>query len=285
MIQKRHFKIETTWHYKDLNYLISNLKAKLHPYKKVPKNEFSSINEEIVHFKKIKVKRDKKEKFVEKLQEVKEYMPLDDEIIAQKILNKKISPLQAPCFAKNRKFKLDSVELLKLKEHYYTPLIKAKECDWLKAVVKVESECDFLTELQGAIKTLEENYDFWAFSKIDEHLDNLFIPYAENGTQRSYYPDFIFWLQKNDTQMIVFIDPKGSGRSEYGFKVDDYKKMFIDKNKQEAKTFNPNNNKNLKIKVLLRLYQNNNNDIIEGYKKDWIKKRGLKEFFEKISKN
>ncbi|WP_104747946.1 DEAD/DEAH box helicase family protein [Helicobacter cetorum] len=280
MIQKRHFKIETTWHYKDLNYLISSLKAKLHPYKKVPKNEFSSINEEIVHFKKIKIRADKKEKLIEKIQEIKEYTPLDKNELTQKISKGEIDIDDIDKYRQNKEFKLDSVELLKLKEHYYNPLIKAKECDWLKAVVKVESECDFLTELQGAIKTLEENYDFWAFSKIDEHLDNLFIPYAENGTQRCYYPDFIFWLQKNDTQIIVFIDPKGSKQSDYELKVDGYEELFKDGDK--VKIFNPKNNKNLKIKVLLRLYQNKVSDIGKGYKDYWIKKEGLKEFFKKV---
>ncbi|CAJ99032.1 restriction enzyme fragment 5 [Helicobacter acinonychis] len=40
------------------------------------------------------------------------------------------------------------------------------------------------------------------------------------------FPDFIFWLQKGDTQIICFIDPKGSVASEYQFKVKGYKKTF-----------------------------------------------------------
>lgn len=172
----------------------------------MPKDEFNALDsEKIVHFKRIKVKADKKEALMKTIQEVKEYAPYDTDKHKQ-----------------DRTFKVDGAELLKLKEHYYTPLIKAKNCDWLKHVVRVESEIDFLKELQKTetIKTLQDNYDFWAFSKIDEHLDNLFIPYFNSATERKFFPDFIFWLQKGGTQIICFIDPKGTKIAEYQNKAD-----------------------------------------------------------------
>ncbi len=123
MIQTAHFKKVSTWHYKDLDYMISEIKGKLYPNQKVPKDEFNALdNEKIVHFKRIKVKAGKKEELVKKIQEVEEYAPLDKQ---------------------DKAFEVDGAELLKLKEHYYTPLIKAKNCDWLKHVVKVKSESDF----------------------------------------------------------------------------------------------------------------------------------------------
>ncbi|GAA7712088.1 DEAD/DEAH box helicase family protein [Helicobacter pylori] len=186
MIQKAHFKKVSTWHYRDLDYMISEIKGKLYPNQKVPKDEFNALdNEKIVHFKRIKVKASKKEELVKKIQEVKEYAPLDKQ---------------------DKTFEVDGAELLKLKEHYYTPLIKAKNCDWLKHVVKVESEIDFLKELQETetIKTLQENYDFWAFSKIDEHLDNLFIPYI--GGHR---------LQKGNFSLISSFGCKRAARRSF----------------------------------------------------------------------
>ncbi len=259
MIQEARFKKVSTWHYKDLDYMISEIKGKLYPNKKVPKDEFNALDsEKIVHFKRIKVKADKKEELVKKIQEVKEYAPLDTEKHKQ-----------------NKTFKVDGAELLKLKEHYYTPLIKAKNCDWLKHVVKVESEIDFLKELQETetIKTLQENYDFWAFSKIDEHLDNLFIPYIDNAAERKFFPDFIFWLEKGGTQIICFIDPKGSKHTDYEHKADAYK-LFKDK------VFNPKNDPNFKIKVVLKFY-GNKDDVGERYRDDWIKEGELKDFFLK----
>ncbi|WP_120905205.1 DEAD/DEAH box helicase family protein [Helicobacter pylori] len=256
MIQKAHFKKVSTWHYKDLDYMISEIKGKLYPNQKVPKDEFNALdNEKIVHFKRIKVKAGKKEKLIQTIQEVEEYAPLDKEKHKQ-----------------DRTFKVDDAELLKLKEHYYTPLIKAKNCDWLKHVVKVKSESDFLEELLKITETLQENYDFWAFSKIDEHLDNLFIPYIDNGaTERKFFPDFIFWLEKGGTQIICFIDPKGSKHTDYEHKADAYQ-LFKDK------IFNPKNDPNLKIKVVLKFY-GNKDGVGERYRDLWIEKGKLEYFF------
>ncbi|MGL2380000.1 DEAD/DEAH box helicase family protein [Helicobacter pylori] len=273
MIQKARFNKVSTWHYKDLDCMISEIKGKLYPNQKVPKDEFNALDsEKIVHFKRIKVKADKKEKLIQTIQEVKEYTPLDKERI--KIVQGEIDPYDTEKHKQNKTFKVDGAELLKLKEHYYTPLIKAKNCDWLKHVVKVESEIDFLKELQETetIKTLQENYDFWAFSKIDEHLDNLFIPYiGEHATERKFFPDFIFWLQKSGTQIICFIDPKGIKISDYEHKADAYK-LFKDK------VFSSKNDPNFKIKVVLKFY-GDKDGVADGYRDYWIKKGKLEDFF------
>lgn len=274
MIQKAHFKKVSTWHYKDLDYMISEIKGKLYPNQKVPKDEFNALdNEKIVHFKRIKVKADKQEELIKTIQKVKEYAPLDKETLRIKIAQGEIDPDDTEKHKQDKTFKVDGAELLKLKEHYYTPLIKAKDCDWLKHVVKVKSEIDFLQELQDqeTTKTLQENYDFWAFSKIDEHLDNLFIPYINNVAERRFFPDFIFWLQKGDTQIICFIDPKGITYADYEHKADAYK-LFKDK------IFNPKNNPHFKIKVVLKFYGDKDR-VGDNYRDYWIQKGKLNDFF------
>ncbi len=274
MIQKAHVKKVSTWHYKDLDYMISEIKGKLYPNQKVPKDEFNALdNEKIVHFERIKVKADKQEALIKTIQEVKEHAPLDKETLIKKIAQGEIDPYDAEKHKQNKTFKVDGAELLKLKEHYYTPLIKAKDCDWLKHVVKVKSEIDFLQELQDqeTIKTLQENYDFWAFSKIDEHLDNLFIPYINNVAERRFFPDFIFWLQKGDTQIICFIDPKGITYADYEHKADAYK-LFKDK------IFNSKNDPNFKIKVVLKFYGDKDR-VGDNYRDYWIQKGKLNDFF------
>ncbi len=275
MIQKEHFKKVSTWHYKDLDYMISEIKGKLYPNQKVPKDEFNALDsEKIVHFKRIKVKAGKKEELVKTIQEVKEYAPLDKETLKEKIKQGEIDPYDTEKHKPDRTFKVDDAELLKLKEHYYTPLIKAKNCDWLKHVVKVKSEIDFLEELQDqeTMKTLREKYDFWAFSKIDESLDNLFIPYISNLGERRFFPDFIFWLQKGDTQIICFIDPKGTAYADYQHKADAYKDLFKDE------VFSSKDDPFFKIKVVLKFY-GNKDDVADGYNDYWIKKDKLKDFF------
>ncbi|GAA8298508.1 DEAD/DEAH box helicase family protein [Helicobacter pylori] len=271
MIQTAHFKKVSTWHYKDLDYMISEIKGKLYPNQKVPKDEFNALDsEKIVHFKRIKVRADKKEKLIQTIQEVKEYAPLDKERI--KIAQGEIDPYDTEKRKQDKTFKVDDAELLKLKEHYYTPLIKAKNCDWLKHVVKVKSESDFLEELLKITETLQENYDFWAFSKIDEHLDNLFIPYIDNGAaERRFFPDFIFWLQKGGTQIICFIDPKGSKRTDYEHKADAYQ-LFKDK------VFTSKDNPHFKIKVVLKFY-GDKDGVPDDYRHYWIKKGKLEDFF------
>lgn len=274
MIQKAHFKKVSTWHYKDLDYMISEIKGKLYPNQKVPKDEFNALdNEKIVHFKRIKVKADKQEELIKTIQEVKEHAPLDKETLRIKIAQGEIDPYDTEKHKQDKTFKVGGAELLKLKEHYYTPLIKAKDCDWLKHVVKVKSEIDFLQELQDqeTTKTLQENYDFWAFSKIDEHLDNLFIPYINNVAERRFFPDFIFWLQKGDTQIICFIDPKGITYADYEHKADAYK-LFKDK------IFNPKNDPHFKIKVVLKFY-GDKDKVGDNYRDYWIQKGKLNDFF------
>ncbi|GAA7294174.1 DEAD/DEAH box helicase family protein [Helicobacter pylori] len=275
LIQTKRFEIELNWHYKDLDDLISILKKRLYLNQKVPKDEFNALdNEKIVHFKRVKVKADKKEALMKAIQEVKEYVPLDKETLRMKIAQGEIDHYDTDKHKQDRTFKVGDAELLKLKEHYYTPLIKAKNCDWLKHVVKVKSESDFLEELLKITETLQENYDFWAFSKIDEHLDNLFIPYIDNGaTERKFFPDFIFWLQKGGTQIICFIDPKGSKHTDYEHKADAYQ-LFKDK------IFNPKDDPHFKIKVVLKFY-GNKDDVGERYRDDWIKEGELKDFFLK----
>ncbi|GAA8505247.1 DEAD/DEAH box helicase family protein [Helicobacter pylori] len=272
LIQTAHFKKVSTWHYKDLDYMISEIKGKLYPNQKVPKDEFNALdNEKIVHFKRIQVRADKKEKLIQTIQEVKEHAPLDKETLRTKIAQGEIDPYNTEKHKQDRTFKVDEAELLKLKEHYYTPLIKAKNCGWLKHVVKVKSESDFLEELLKITETLQENYDFWAFSKIDEHLDNLFIPYIDSATERRFFPDFIFWLEKGGTQIICFIDPKGSKYTDYEHKADAYQ-LFKDK------IFNPKDDPHFKIKVVLKFY-GNKDDVGERYRDLWIKKGKLEDFF------
>nr|WRE10601.1 DEAD/DEAH box helicase family protein [Helicobacter pylori] len=272
MIQTARFNKVSTWHYKDLDYMISEIKGKLYPNQKVPKDEFNALdNEKIVHFKRVKVKADKKEKLIQTIQEVKEYAPLDKETLRIKIAQGEIDPYDTEKHKQDKTFKVDEAELLKLKEHYYTPLIKAKNCDWLKHVVKVKSESDFLEELLKITETLQENYDFWAFSKIDEHLDNLFIPYIDNAAERRFFPDFIFWLQKGNTQIICFIDPKGTKIAEYQNKADAYQ-LFKDK------VFSSKDDPHFKIKVVLKFY-GNKDDVGERYRDLWIEKGKLEDFF------
>ncbi|MDA2922250.1 DEAD/DEAH box helicase family protein [Patescibacteria group bacterium AH-259-L07] len=106
------------------------------------------------------------------------------------------------------------VDFSLLREHYYAPILHRKNTKYFQHIIKTESEIDFIKDL---IEYLEKNnntlkkYDWWYFSKLDEAIDAVSIPYfcEDAGGYRSFNPDFIFWLKKNDKYYIKFIDPKG----------------------------------------------------------------------------
>ena len=103
------------------------------------------------------------------------------------------------------------------KEHYYVPILIAKKTEnarHFKHIIKVTSEIKFLEELRNYLEKPDnrlEDYDWWFFSKIDESVDRIKIPYfdSKKGDYRHFCPDFIFWLKKGNNYYIKFIDPKG----------------------------------------------------------------------------
>ncbi len=89
------------------------------------------------------------------------------------------------------------------KTHHYLPLLLStrEKIDYIKHIIKTKSEVKSIEDLE---RFLEENgkldVDWWLFSKIDEYLDEVFIPYYDpetnfaNLNQTSY---FGFLMGKN----------------------------------------------------------------------------------------
>ncbi|UTI86347.1 hypothetical protein NIT62_00105 (plasmid) [Mammaliicoccus sciuri] len=99
------------------------------------------------------------------------------------------------------------------------------------------------------------------FSKIDEVLDNVYIPYFYDNQYRKFFPDFIFWLKEKNSNnyTILFVDPKGMGHVSWTYKVDDFKELY------ENKTFKYQNN-NINVKLLMFT---TNNQPPKEYKEYW----------------
>jgi hypothetical protein len=133
--------------------------------------------------------------------------------------------------------KLPEVDKTFIKEHYYNPVLLASEInkDYFKNIIKEPSEVTFFKNLITYYKTdnnlLKENYDWWYFSKLVENVDDIYIPYfnREIGSFRNFYPDFIFWLKKDDKYIIKFVDPKGitQGLETTKDKVKGFENIFI----------------------------------------------------------
>ncbi len=252
---------------------------------------FKQVTDEIVHFKRIRVTLEANElqRLKELIDKVKEYRdPSKREEELKKLLElKKISLSEYTSEIKKlskvsgeEEFITDSSKL-KIKHlinHYYVPIIlsEKEKIDYINHIISVESEKRFLEQLESNIQE-ETNplkqFDWWMFCKLDEHVDEVYIPYynkAHNKIEK-FKPDFIFWLKKGNKYVILFVDPKGTKHTDYEYKVDGYRLIFEEKNnkKEFAKD-------KLAIQVHLFLFTEDVNRLSEGYKKYWF------DNFEKI---
>lgn len=105
------------------------------------------------------------------------------------------------------------VQFKKIEPHYYRPLILSTS-NKFKHTISVDSEIRFINQLESYINTASnrsEEYDWWYFSKLEEGTDKISIPYYDSFKQiyREFFPDFIFWMKKDDKYFIKFVDPKG----------------------------------------------------------------------------
>lgn len=130
------------------------------------------------------------------------------------------------------------LEIKRLASHYYTPAIVStvEKVGFIKHIVKVDSERLFLERLAdylcGANKFTE--FDDWAFSKLDESLDDVVVPYVDKSknSNRNFNPDFIFWLRRGNDYSIVLVDPKGIQHTGgFAYKLDGYIDLFTEGNR------------------------------------------------------
>jgi hypothetical protein len=262
--------------YTQISRLISYVNIKLQEVDK-----FKKLENEIVHFKKIRVSLESKEleKLKELINKVKEYKdPTQEEKIYKELLRTgkiDIDGYTSKIKDLNKTSNEEEFKDLKIKHivnHYYVPLILStkEKVNYINHIVNVESERRFIEGLENHIKqedNLFKKFDWWMFSKIDEHLDEIYIPYynkVHNKIER-FKPDFIFWLKKGDKYLIIFTDPKGTRYSDYEHKVDGYKRIFEEK---DNKKIFPNDK--LGVQVHLFLYTEDENKLSEGYKKYWF---------------
>ncbi|MEM2121153.1 MAG: DEAD/DEAH box helicase family protein [Candidatus Woesearchaeota archaeon] len=227
--------------------------------------KFKQLENEIIHFKRIKVILNQTElqDLKDKIKRVSEYKDSDKEEYTNKI--KEISKTYS-----EEKFK--DLKIKNIINHYYLPLIisEKEKIDYINHIIKVESERKFIEQLEEYLKkddNLFKSCDWWMFSKIDETLDEVYIPYYNKSINKieNFKPDFIFWLKKENNYFIIFIDPKSTKYTDFEYKIDGYKRIF--EKEGEIIVFDVEGNK---IKVYLFLYTEDKNKLSEGYKKYWF---------------
>jgi superfamily II DNA or RNA helicase len=231
---------------------------------------------DIVHFKYITVTKRMVNSIKEKIEMIKkskENKEKEKQMLKEKFKKGEITPEQ---FGERYGLanippqeKVYDLIIKNLVNHYYLPVIMSEEekTDYINHIIKVRSELIFLEDLEKN-KNIFNEYDWWYFSKLDETLDKIFIPYYDPISKkiRAFIPDFIFWLKKADELIILFIDPHGTEHTEASRKIDGYREIFEDKN-GNPKIFNKNG---LKIKVILIFYNKNKAAVPKEYKKYYI---------------
>jgi len=157
--------------------------------------------------------------------------------------------------------------------HYYIPIILSGETeriDYIKHIIQEDSEIKFLNRLEECLTRPSnrfQDFDWWLFSKLDENLDEVYIPYYDGSSNkvREFKPDFIFWLQKGNTYFVLFIDPKGTVHTDYERKIDGYSQIFESSGRPNAIP-----HKNKKVKVFTFLYTSDVDRLSKNYKQYWF---------------
>lgn len=162
--------------------------------------------------------------------------------------------------------------------HYYVPIILSGETeriDYIKHIIQTPSEVRFINQLEEYIiapKNRFKELDWWMFSKLDESLDEVYIPWYDAMTNRirKFNPDFIFWLQKAGRYFILFIDPKGTEHTEYQRKIDGYSEIFEVKGETKKEvSYN-----GVKAKVFMYLKTDDVDGLPKQYRKYWFEDIG-----------
>ncbi|MDH5414599.1 MAG: DEAD/DEAH box helicase family protein, partial [Flavobacteriaceae bacterium] len=227
----------------------------------VPKEfrNLKELDEEIRHFKNVKVYLKDISEIRRKIERVKNYptklRELQEEygkIPAQEYINRMKDLSSEEDFESDH----EKIIIKYIANHYYIPLIlsETEKVNYIKHIIKTRSEVKFIKDLEEYLAKSDnklKEFDWWLFSKIDQSLDEVYIPYYNpNVNKISYfYPDFIFWLKKGNDYSIVFIDPKGTEHTSYIRKIDGHRKIFEENGKE--KIFD-HNGLNIKIKVRVK---------------------------------
>ncbi|MGB4463938.1 MAG: DEAD/DEAH box helicase family protein [Candidatus Hydrothermia bacterium] len=228
-------------------------------------DKFKELENEIVHFKKIRFSdgEEKYEEIKKRIDYVKQYPQRKDE------LNKSYGKVSQDEYAKQLKlfeeagkYEINNqkIKIKYLANHYYIPVIvsEAERIDYINHIINVNSEVKFIEQLEEYLAKPDNvftKFDWWMFSKLDQTLDEVCIPYynpKENNIS-NFKPDFIFWMQKGKHYLILFVDPKGTEHTDGYRKIDGYSKIFeIEKVGQKVSKDFSYNDFTINVKLLLK---------------------------------
>ncbi len=260
--------------------------------------DFKPLENEIIHFKQIKISERQKEKIEQKIKQVLSYKEKDKKLaeVVEKIQKEPQKALEYTKEIKNIthnyvkesevEFGNEKIKFKYLPNHYYLPVAISEDekLNYIMHIIKTKSEVDFVNKLENYLE--QENnffkqFDWCFFSKIDETLDEVYIPYYQPQTNRieKFKPDFIFWLKKNNNYIILFVDPKGTEHADGYRKIDGYSRIFEMGGPKQSRDFSYNGF-TINVKLLLKP-KRGIADVLENYKRYWFD--NFVDFAEKIN--
>lgn len=227
-------------------------------------DKFKKLENEIVHFKKIKINDNNKyEEIKRKIETIKnkpEYEKKLDKLFREGRRQEYDKELKSFEEAENYKIENQMIKIKYLANHYYLPVIvsETEKINYLNHIINVDSEVKFIKELEEYLSKQDNvftQFDWWMFSKLDQTLDEVFIPYYNPKENKitNFKPDFIFWAQKNNQYLILFIDPKGTEYADGYRKIDGFSNIFEYKNNGQKQSIDfLYNDLIINVKLLLK---------------------------------
>ena len=251
--------------------------------------KFKQLEDEIVHFKKVRFSDGEKyEEIKKKIDFMRQYPENKKELdeMYGKVSQDKYAK-QLKLFEEVGKYEINNqkIKIKYLANHYYLPVIvsETEKIDYLNHIINVDSEVRFIEQLEAYLaksNNVFTQFDWWMFSKLDQTLDEVLIPYynPKENNIANFKPDFIFWMQKGQRYLILFVDPKGTEHADGYRKIDGYSKIFETEQKQ-SRDFSYNGftvNIKLLLKPRLGMAQ-----VLHNYKQYWFD--NFDDFATKIS--
>ncbi|KAF0151133.1 MAG: type III restriction protein res subunit [Ignavibacteria bacterium] len=261
--------------YSDTNSIINRFSFHINSKRKYLSG-FKNLDEEIIHFKKISISNEftKLSELINTIKEITssqaQINPADfkksEELFKQGIISEVIFNTIKEKAEPKREALVEELTIKRISEHYYIPVITSDEkVKFIKHIIQHPSEVAFLNELDTYVVAnaydIKKKYDWWMFSKINESLDSIYIPYMEADKEKSFFPDFIFWLKKGNDYKIIFVDPKGTAYTDYQLKVDGFEKIFSKKSYEHL---------GYNINVSLKLFTDNVTALPRRYREFWF---------------
>ena len=275
MVQNEKDKIQSEKDYARLPFLQECLLDHLSKTEKVTDGVRALENQDVVHFREIRVLFKHVHEIQRKIDEAKQEPLFYQEIreMAWRLEEGEIGRDEFAQRVSGRdevrfEVRFEDLIIKKIVGYYYFPIILGNEkVDYIRHIIKVRSEVEFLNSLENWLKSRKLSWDAWMFTKIDEFWDKIYIPYydEEINDYHRFLPDFVFWMCKGDEYHIVFVDPKGTVHDSAYHKIDGYRNLFEENGNLKQFKY-----RGLNVRVGLWMFNKNSGNVPEQYRRFYI---------------